>query len=131
MPELILDAIIAPETAGAEVASPQSEACPIKPTTFNVVVKLDPTEKVTKGGIIVIESVKEREELANEEGTLCAVSPLAFTYARPEEWGDAPKPKVGDRVLIKRYQGILREYDGVKYRIINDQDIVAVIEGGE
>lgn len=100
--------------------------CPYKPMEFNVVVELDPTEEVTKGGIILTRSNVERDELAAEEGTLVAVSPHAFTYA---EWtADAEKPQLGNRVMIARYQGVLRESDGKKYRIVKDKDIVAVIE---
>jgi hypothetical protein len=57
-------------------------------------------------------------------------SPHAFSYA---EWGDTPKPEVGQRVMIKRYDGILREREiaGVKrtYRIVQGQGaVVALIE---
>jgi co-chaperonin GroES (HSP10) len=107
--------------------------CPYKPTEFYVVVELDPPETVTAGGIIILDSVKEREELATEEGVLVAKSPVAFTYADWPE--DAEKPEIGNRVMVKRYDGILRKkkVDGVEksYRIVPDKSIVAVIEGGE
>lgn len=114
-------------------ASIKAHRCPYSPSEFYVVVELDPPETVTKGGIIILESVKEREELATEEGTLVAVSPVAFTYANwPEE---ARIPQVGDRVMVKRYDGILRKrkIEGVErsYRIIPDKSLVAVIEGEE
>lgn len=105
--------------------------CPLKPMEFNVVVEMDPTESVTKGGIILVESQKERDKLAAEEGVLVASSPHAFTYA--SDWPeDYPPPQVGQRVLIKRYQGIIREHGGKDYRIVSDKDILAVVpEGGK
>jgi co-chaperonin GroES (HSP10) len=103
--------------------------CPYKPLEFNVVIELDPVEEKTAGGIILISATKEADKLACEEGTLVAISPHAFSYA---EWGDTPKPEVGQRVMIKRYDGILREREiaGVKrtYRIVQDKIVVALIE---
>lgn len=105
--------------------------CPYRPMEFNVVVELDPVQEKTAGGIILPESKKERDELAAEEGTLVAASPLAFSYASPSEWGDEHPPQVGQRVMIARYQGVAKEHDGRKFRIVKDKDVVAVIEGGE
>jgi co-chaperonin GroES (HSP10) len=102
--------------------------CPYQPVEFNVVVELDPVEEKTKGGIILPGEKVERDKLGAEEGTLVATSPLAFTYASPAEWGDTPKPQVGQRVMLKRYDGVLREKDGRSYRIVPDKSIVAVIE---
>lgn len=98
----------------------------LRPSEFNVVVAMDPTETVSKGGILLPTQVTDREKLAAEEGTLVAVSPHAFTYA---DWpaGETP-PRVGDRVLIARYGGVMHERAGKTFRILKDKDIVAVIE---
>jgi co-chaperonin GroES (HSP10) len=40
-------------------------------------------------------------------------------------------PSIGDRVMVKRYDGVLREKDGKSYRIVPDKSLVAVIEGDE
>lgn len=103
-------------------------SCWIEPMAFNVVVEIDPVEEVTKGGIILLDSKKERERLACEEGTLVAISPLAFTYAA---WPDgAKKPQIGDRVMINRYAGMLREKDGKDFRIVEDKSLVAILREG-
>lgn len=99
--------------------------CWIDPMAFNVVVELDPTEKVTPGGIIMPETKVERDKLACEEGTLVAVSPLAFSYA---EWPEGTrKPQVGDRVMVNRFAGMIREREGKNYRILEDKSLVAVL----
>jgi len=101
-------------------------SCWIEPIEFNVVVELDPVEEVTAGGIILPGSKTERDKLAGEEGTLVAVSPHAFTYA--DSWPeDRPPPRVGQRVMIKRFDGLLREKDGKSYRIVQDKSVVAVL----
>ena len=98
----------------------------LRPMEFNVVVEMDPTETTTKGGIILVQTITDREKLATEEGTLVALSPHAFTYA---EWpADETPPAVGDRVLIARYAGAIHERCERTFRILKDKDIVAVIE---
>lgn len=98
----------------------------LRPMEFNVVVEMDPVEEKTAGGIILPTSKTDRDKLAAEEGTLVALSPLAFTY---EEWPEAEaKPAIGDRVLIARYAGAIHERDGKTFRILKDRDIVAVVE---
>lgn len=99
--------------------------CPFKPLEFNVVVELDPVESKTKGGIIMLDTATERDKLGIQEGTLIALSPLAFSYGDWPE--DEPPPGVGLRVLFARYAGLVREQDGKTYRILKDKDVVALI----
>lgn len=102
--------------------------CKISPVEFNVVVELDAREEKTAGGIILTTKTTDADELASDEGTLVAVSPMAFSYA---EWPEGErKPQVGDRVLFKRYEGILRKgKDGEpSHRIFSDKAIMAVVE---
>ena len=101
----------------------------IRPQEYNVLVKPDTVEAKTKGGIIIPESKLERDEFARTEGTLIAVSPMAFAF---EEWpADAAdlKPKVGDRVIFSRYQATeVTGRDGAKYWLMKDKSIAGVIE---
>lgn len=100
--------------------------CDLIPMEFNVVVELDKVEEKTAGGIILPSQKVDRDKLEAEEGTLVAVSPHAFTYA---EWpAGARMPQVGDRVLIARFAGVLRERDGKSLKIVKDKDIIAVVE---
>ena len=101
------------------------------PAEYNVVIKMDPTEEKTAGGIILPSTKKERDELATDEGTLIALSPLAFSYADWPE--DARIPRAGDRVLFAQYAGRMwKRNEGTAkeatYRLLKDKDIVAVIE---
>lgn len=87
------------------------------------------TEEKSKGGILLPDESKERNQFAQMEGTLIAVSPLAFTYADESEWGKAAKPKAGDTVLYAKYAGaVVKGRDGVEYRIVNDKDVAAILE---
>lgn len=100
--------------------------CDLIPMEFNVVVELDPIEEKTAGGIILPGAKVDRDKLEAEEGTLVAVSPHAFSYA---EWpAGARMPAIGDRVLIARFAGVLRERDGRSLKIVKDKDIIAVVD---
>ena len=100
--------------------------CDLIPMEFNVVVELDPVEEKTAGGLYLPPTKVDRDKLEAEEGTLVAVSPHAFTYA---EWPEGSRqPRVGDRVLIARFAGVLRERDGKSLKIVKDKDIIAVVE---
>jgi chaperonin GroES len=100
----------------------------IKPTEYKVLVQPIKVDEKTKGGIILPDETKERDQFAQMQGRLVAVSPLAFTYAGEEDWGDAEKPKPGDKVMFARYAGAaVKGMDGADYRIINDKDVSAVL----
>jgi co-chaperonin GroES (HSP10) len=98
----------------------------IIPTEFCVVVQMDAApEKV--GSLYMPQTVTDRDQLAADEGTLVAVSPVAFNYA---DWPEgARKPEVGDRVIFRKYAGLLRknERNGRDFRLLNDKDIVAIV----
>lgn len=100
----------------------------IIPTEFKVLILPDPVEEVTKGGIIVPINKAEADKYATIQGRIVAISHLAFSYATPEEWGDA-KPKPGDRVIFAKYAGVRHlAKDKQEYLLVNDKDIVATVE---
>lgn len=100
----------------------------IQPTEYKVLIKPKEAENKSKGGILLPDDKIERDQFAQMEGELVAVSPLAFTYATQGEWNGADRPKPGDRVLFAKYAGALvKGKDGVDYRLVNDKDIAAVL----
>jgi chaperonin GroES len=100
----------------------------IFPTEYKVLIEPVEIAAKTKGGIILPEEHKDREQFAQMQGTLVAVSKLAFTYASNDEWAPADRPKVGDKVLYAKYAGAkVTGMDGKDYRIVNDKDIAAVL----
>jgi chaperonin GroES len=103
----------------------------IRPTEFKVLVLPKQVEEKTAGGILLPDQHKDREQFAQQEGTIIAVAPLAFTYASKEEWeraGGQP-PKVGDRVSYAKFAGaVIKGKDGKDYRMVNDKDLFAVLD---
>lgn len=99
----------------------------IQPVEYKVLVKLDPPEEVSQGGIITsIGEETEREALAEVKGTLVAIGHNAFFDWK---W----KPVVGMRVMIVKHEGmIIRGADQdpserPRYRLCMDKQISAVL----
>lgn len=87
----------------------------IKPLADRVLVKPAPAEEKTIGGIIIPDSAKEKplqgDVVATGNGT------------KDEEM----IVKVGDSVLYGKYSGTEVEFEGEKYLIMKQSDILAVI----
>lgn len=98
------------------------------PLDVRVLVKPDPVEAKSKGGIILPDEHKEQQKFATVKATLVAVGVNAWAEASRTEAFSAPQP--GDRVLIAKYGGIvLTGDDGEDYRLLNDEDVIGVLEG--
>lgn len=104
----------------------------ITPVEFKVLILPDAVanEHTFKGEggkefkILRPDATKDQEQFAQIDGTIIAVSPLAFSYS-DATW---EKPKPGDRVSYAKYAGALKKgKDGKDYRIVNDKDIFAVL----
>lgn len=97
----------------------------IVPLDVRVLVKPDPVEEKTAGGIWKPDTSQEREKYAGTKATLIAVGANAFA-----EWGfEARKPQPGDRVHFAQYSGSrIKGEDGEEYVILNDADLTSVLE---
>ncbi len=93
-------------------------AVKLKPLADRVVIKPSEREEVTKGGIILPDTIKEKPQ----EGEIIAVGP-----GRLSEDGTLIKMdvKVGDKVLYARYAGTEVKVDDVEYVILRETDILA------
>lgn len=90
------------------------------PVDVRVLIKPDPVEERTKGGIILADTTKDRNKYAATKGTLVAKGRNAFV-----EWG-SEQIQVGDRVLFAQYAGSrFTDATGDEWVVMNDEDIVA------
>ncbi|HOK36411.1 MAG TPA: co-chaperone GroES [Paludibacteraceae bacterium] len=87
----------------------------IKPLADRVLVKPSPVEEKTSSGIIIPDSAKEKPL----KGEVIAVG----NGTKDEEMTVA----VGDTVLYGKYAGTELEWDGEKYLIMRQSDILAII----
>ena len=88
----------------------------VKPLSDRVLIEPAAAEEVTSGGIIIPDSAKEKPL----KGTVKAIG-----NGTKDE---AMVVKVGDTVLYGKYSGTELEFDGVKYLMMRQSDILAVIE---
>lgn len=97
----------------------------IIPLDLRILVRPDPVQEVTKGGIILSDVTKDRQKYAATKAVLVEAGGNAFT-----EWGGARKPVAGDRVCYAQYSGAEQKgEDGEAYVLMNDKDLLAIIEG--
>ena len=94
----------------------------VKPLNDKVLVQRLAAEDVTKGGIVLPDTAKEKPR----EGMV-----LAMGEGKPLDDGKrAPfQVQVGDHVLFSSYAGTDIKIDGEEYMILGEDDILAVIEG--
>ena len=95
----------------------------ITPVGISILVLPDQVEQTTESGIVIsTHEQHKREELAQTDGTVIAIAEHAY-------YDEVPRCKVGDRVIMASYSGIVREgNDGLKYRLIRDNDVVALLD---
>jgi chaperonin GroES len=92
----------------------------IKPLNDRVLVKRMEEVQVTKGGIVIPDTAKEKPI----EGKVIAVGP-----GKMSEQGQrmALQLKEGDRVLFGKYAGTEIKSEGEEYLMMREEDILAVI----
>jgi chaperonin GroES len=87
----------------------------LKPLHENLIVSRDKVAEVTSGGIVLPESVKEREK--PQTATVVAVSDkLADQFS------------AGDRILIPKYSGFPVVDAGMEFTIISLSEVIAKMD---
>jgi chaperonin GroES len=97
-------------------------AVTLKPLGDRVVIKPTPKEEVTKSGIVLPDTAKEKPQ----EGTIIAVG-----AGRMNDKGErqAMEVKEGDKILYAKYAGTEFKQDGEEYLILGEKDILAIVVG--
>ena len=92
----------------------------IKPLSDRVVIKTIEAEETTKSGIILTAAAQEKPQIAE----VIAVGPGGIVDGKEVKM----MLKVGDRVLTGKYSGTEVKVDGVEYKIVRQDDILAIVE---
>jgi len=93
----------------------------LKPLGDRVLVEPVEEKEVKKGGIIIPDSAKEKPT----EGIVVALG----TGKTDDQGKKVPfEVKKGDRVLVSKYGGTEVKLNDKEYKILNADDILAVIE---
>ena len=96
-------------------------ALKLRPLADRVVIKPSEREEMTKSGIVLPDTAKEKPQ----EGTIEAVGNGRYN----EQTGSRVEldVKVGDRVMYAKYAGSEVKIDEVEYLILSEKDILAVV----
>ena len=93
-------------------------AIKIQPLADRIVVKPIEREEVTRGGIVLPDTIKERPQ----EGEVLAVGPGRITEDGKRIAMDV---KVGDIVVYAKYGGTEIKVEGEELMILNESNILA------
>ena len=94
----------------------------LNPVEYKILIKPEDIETVTKGGIIIPLTSADKLKMEQVIATIIAIGGNAFEDFKK------PVPKVGDKVYVAKFAGYeVRGADKVKYRLVNDKDVAAVI----
>lgn len=93
-------------------------AVKLQPLGDRVVIKPLPKEEVTKGGIVLPDTVKEKPQ----EGEIIAVGPGKLSEDGKRM---AMEVKVGDKVIYAKYAGTEYREDDEELIILRESDILA------
>ena len=92
----------------------------LKPLHDRIIVKSSEPEEVTKGGIIIPDTAKEKPQ----QGEVIAVGNGKIT----EEGKVLPlQVKAGDKILYGKYSGTEVNIDSEDYLIMRESDVFAII----
>ena len=92
----------------------------IKPLFDRVVIKNVETEEVTRGGIVLPGSAKEKPQMAE----VLAVGPGGMVDGKEV----VMTVQVGDKVITSKYAGTQVKIDGEELTIVKQNDILAIVE---
>lgn len=92
----------------------------IKPVLDKVLIKMIECDEITKSGIIISSANKEKTQIAE----VLEVGPGGTVD------GNEIKMYInkGDKVIVGKYSGTEIEYDGQKFIIVKQNDILAIVK---
>ncbi len=103
------------------MATATASTTKLRPLGDRVVIQPTPREEMTKSGIVLPDTAKEKPQ----EGTILAVGPGRILDDGKRESIDVKK---GDKVLYAKYAGTEFKIDSDELLIVSQKDILAVVE---
>jgi chaperonin GroES len=93
----------------------------LKPLADRIIVKATVAEEVTKGGILLPDTAKEKPQ----EGEVVAVGPGKLLDSGKIAAMDV---KVGDRVVYSKYGGTEIKLNGDEFVVLRQDDVLGIVE---
>jgi chaperonin GroES len=102
------------------LATATASTTKLRPLGDRVVIEPTPREEMTKSGIVLPDTAKEKPQ----EGKVLAVGPGRILDDGKREAVDV---KVGDKVLYAKYAGTEFKVDDNELLIVSQKDILAIV----
>ena len=99
------------------------------PTGYRILLLPFTPGKVTKGGIHLAKETVDKEQLSTVVGYVVRLGPDA--YKDPHKYPEGAWCSEGDWVIFGRYAGARIQIEGGNLRLLNDDEILAVINNPE
>ena len=103
------------------MATATASTTKLRPLGDRVVVQPTAREEMTKSGIVLPDTAKEKPQ----EGTVIAAGPGRILDDGKREAMDVKK---GDKVLYAKYAGTEFKVEGEELLIVSQKDILAIVE---
>jgi chaperonin GroES len=104
------------------LATATASTTKLRPLGDRVVIEPTPREEMTKSGIVLPDTAKEKPQ----EGMIIAAGPGKVLDDGKREPMDVKK---GDKVLYAKYAGTEFKIEGDDLLIVSQKDILAIVEG--
>ena len=96
-----------------------------QPTGWRILVLPFKMDEKTKGGLLMTESVLERQQVGSQCGLVLAMGPQC--YNDKERYPHGPWCKVNDWVVFARYAGSRIQIEGGEVRLLNEDEVLATV----
>ena len=101
------------------------------PMGWKILIQPNQIKQQTKGGILLPTKAKENEAYLTAHGIVAAVGELAYRDRNTgDRWKLTKIPKVGDQVTYGKYAGQKLITNGVKFLLLNDDEITSILPEG-
>ena len=101
------------------------------PLNWKILIQPNQAKEKTKGGLYLTASAMDNDAYLTAHGTVCALGDLAYRDRDTgERWRSDITPNVGDRVTYGKYAGQKLTVKGVKFLLLNDDEITSILPDG-
>jgi len=101
------------------------------PMGWKILIQPNQIKQQTKGGILLPTQAKDNEAYLTAHGQVAGVGELAYRDRNTgDRWKQSVIPKAGDRVTYGKYAGQKLVISGVRFLLLNDDEITSILPEG-
>ena len=99
------------------------------PTGYRILILPFSQKQTTKGGVVLADSYLEKERIGTNVGFVVSLGPDA--YKDKNKFPNGPWCQERDWIIFGRYAGARIKIDGGDLRLLNDDEVLAVVDNPE